>query len=100
MANVIAETILSQLGGNKFIAMTGAKDFVAGAEYLRFKLPRVYNGISHVCITLEIDDTYRVDFTKWHARRLEHTCVANSVGVYADQLRAVFTNQTGLETQL
>lgn len=35
----IAETILSQLGGRRFIAFTGAKEFVAIESGLMFRLP-------------------------------------------------------------
>ena len=35
----IANTILEQLGGNKFIAMTGAKNFVSDGNTLRMTLP-------------------------------------------------------------
>ena len=35
-----AATILEQLGGNKFRAMTGAKNFLDGGSYLSFHLPR------------------------------------------------------------
>ena len=35
----IANTILEQLGGNKFIAMTGAKNFLSNGSTLRMTLP-------------------------------------------------------------
>ncbi|MGI9949502.1 hypothetical protein [Vibrio hyugaensis] len=35
----IANTILAQLGGNRFIVMTGAKQFVAIEQGLMFTLP-------------------------------------------------------------
>jgi len=34
----IAETILGQLGGTKFVAMTGSKNFVGGKDFLSMKL--------------------------------------------------------------
>jgi hypothetical protein len=40
MAHEIEQEILRQLGGNKFIAMTGAKNFVAGDGILAFRIPK------------------------------------------------------------
>jgi hypothetical protein len=100
MTNVIAKTILAQLGGNRFVAMTGSKDFVATENGLTFKLAKVYNGISHVNVTLDCDDTYRVTFNKWNARRLQHAIVATHAGIYCDMLQDLFTNETGLYTTL
>ena len=34
----VAREILKQLGGNKFRMMTGAKNFVAGENYLTMKI--------------------------------------------------------------
>ena len=100
MTNTVAQTILSQLGGNRFIAMTGCKNFVGSADTLTFKLARVINGVSHVAITLDVNDLYRVEFRKWNARRLDMTIVAVHSDVYADQLRTIFENETGLLTSL
>lgn len=100
MTNVIAKTILAQLGGNRFVAMTGSKDFVATENGLTFKLAKVYNGISHVNVTLDCDDTYIVTFNKWNARKLDMHIVARHVGIYCDMLQDLFTNETGLYTTL
>ena len=37
----VANTILQQLGGNKFRVMTGAKNFVGSNDALTFRLPGV-----------------------------------------------------------
>lgn len=37
---MIAETILQQLGGNKFVVMTGAKNFVALENGIKFNIGR------------------------------------------------------------
>ena len=39
------DIVLQQLGGNRFIAMTEAKNFVAGKNYIGFKIPRAKEGI-------------------------------------------------------
>lgn len=96
----IAETIRTQLGGQRFMVMTGAKDFVAFDAGLRFKLPRGFarNGINLVSIKLEANDTYTVLFQKFY--KLNVTTVATVENVYADSLRAVFTEATGLDVNL
>jgi hypothetical protein len=95
----VAATILAQLGGQKFIAMTGAKDFLNNGDGLTFRIPRS-NDITHVTITLDVNDLYRVTFNRWNARRLEMTIVHTVGDVYADMLPALFTEQTGLHTSL
>jgi hypothetical protein len=97
MTMQIAQTILTQLGGNRFLAMAGAKNLVGGNETLSFKIP-ASNGINHVAITLDCNDTYRVTFSKYAKLQLR---IVHTVGnVYADQLRALFTDQTGLAVSL
>lgn len=95
MANSIAETILAQLGGRKFIVMTGARDFVGSPDALSFKLPRP-SPFNAVRITLTSLDLYTVTFYKGKMFKP----VKEVAGVYADQLRSVFTSATGLETSL
>lgn len=102
MTMQIAQTILAQLGGNRFIAMTGAKDFVGGDNALRFRLPARFakDGITHVAVTLDGSDTYTVKAMKWQARKLEMATVSEVSDVYADSLPRVFTSMTGLDTRL
>lgn len=96
----IAQTILKQLGANKFIAMTGAKNLVALDKGLQFKLPAKFakDGINLVTVKLDDSDTYTVEFFKF--RGLNLTPISNHGGVYADQLQALFTATTGLDTHL
>lgn len=58
----IATTILQQLGGNKFIAMTGAKNFVSVKDGIRFSIGRNGSKANMVQITLKWDDTYTMQF--------------------------------------
>lgn len=96
----VAGTILEQLGGNKFIAMTGAKNFTRDGNSLRFKLPARFakNGINLVEITLDPSDTYTMRFQKY--RNLTVTTIATVPGVYADNLTSNFTHHTGLAVSL
>jgi hypothetical protein len=97
-----AKTILEQLGGRKFIVMTGAKNFMGDANMLRFQLPStahyVKNGINVVRITLGANDLYTVEFIK--VRGTKVTPVSTHDGIYFDGLQSLFTEHTGLRTSL
>lgn len=95
----IANTILAQLGGNRFTAMTGAKNLVGGASSLQFDIGRgATNKANKVRVTLGADDLYTVEF--FHYRALNLRTISKREGVYADNLREVFTSETGMETSL
>ena len=60
-----AATILKQIGGNRFIAMTGAKDLGSTNKSLQFKIGRNSKGINHVRIAHNAKDLY--DISLWSA---------------------------------
>ena len=60
----IANTILQQLGGNKFIVMTGAKNFIVIENGLEFSIGRNGSQANTVRIVLDWDDTYSMSFIK------------------------------------
>jgi len=99
----IATTILAQLGGDRFAAMTGAKNFIFWDRGLKFNLPKkphyAKNAISIVTIALTESDTYRIRFYRTVGRYLTET-VKDIEGIYHDQLRDIFTAETGLRTSL
>ena len=95
----IAETILVQLGGTKFLAMTGAKNLVALEDGLMFMLPRgTKNKANKVRITLDRYDTYQVEFMK--IRGVDLKTISTHKNIYCDMLQELFTRETGLETRL
>ena len=95
----IAQTILQQLGGNKFIAMTGAKNLGFTNKGLQMKIGRNTKGVTHVIIDLDRGkDLYNIEFVK--IRGVKRTTVKKLKGVYADQLGKIFTKYTGLRTRL
>lgn len=100
----VAETILQQLGGNRFCAMPGAKNFVGGDDRLQFAIPlrRDFYGrsINRVTIVLDPSDIYIVKTGLYERSKFEYRDVACTFPVYVDALRAVFTAMTGLETSL
>lgn len=97
-----ADTILAQLGGHKFIVMTGAKHLMGEKDSLTFKLPRgAKDGINCVKIKLEGNDTYTVTFYKQgRAPSFNISVVHERYGIYDASLRPLFTSLTGLETSL
>lgn len=96
----VAAIILAQLGGNRFIAMTGARDLVRNDNALSFKLPRgARNGINYVTVVLTPADLYNVTFYKMTRGLNVHT-ISAAEGVYADKLQATFMAATGLDTHL
>jgi len=98
----IAGEILNQLGGNKFRAMTGAKDFYAHDSGLGFRLPGgggfCRNGINFIKITLTSLDLYNMEFKRIRGTKI--TDVAKHDGIYNDMLQGIFTKETGLDTYL
>ena len=98
MESRIAKTILQQLGGNKFIAMTGAKNLGASNKSLSMKIGRNSKSINYVVITLKSSDLYEMEFIRM--RGAKRTVVKKVKGVYADQLQTMFTKYTGMNTRL
>ena len=96
----VAQTILEQLGGRRFMVMTGAKNCLNHGDALSFKLPSRFarDGINYVKIVLNQDDLYDLEFGKiWGTK---YTVLQRKTGIYNDMLRTVFTNVTGLDTHL
>jgi hypothetical protein len=99
----VAATILSQLGGNRFKVMTGAKNFNYSSEgqaFLAFQIGR--NASKANMVRIEYDearDLYNFVFLKFSMKTgLKE--LERSNGVYCDQLREIFTRYTGLYTSL
>ena len=98
----VSTTILEQIGGRQFIAMTGSRDFVGGEDFLQFTVPRVKDGNkwNKVRIKLEPNDTYTVEFFDINFRTATTRSKKSVEGVLFPELRAVFTSNTGMETSL
>ncbi len=98
----VAQTILQQLGGNKFLAMTGAKNLTYGTNkeglpQLSFKFPM--SKVANYCsIILQANDTYTMQFTK--IRGTNFTALKPIEGLYDDMLASCFEGMTGLRTSL
>ena len=102
MANLqVAQTILQQLGGGRFLTMTGAKNLVGSENSLSMRINSVNadgRRVNVVSVTLDPSDTYTVTASYLRAGKL--TTVASVSDVYNDQLQETFTRLTGLYTSL
>lgn len=92
------KVLLQQLGGNKFIAMTGAKNFVKDTNSLSFRITNAKYGINYVKITLNSMDTYDMEFGR--IDKSEYRVISYIEGIYNDNLQETFTENTGLDTHL
>ena len=90
--------VIAQLGGGRFIAMTGAKDFFIGPKGVVFKIGRNAKNVNYVRINLNSMDTYDVEFLQ--VRKFKEKVKSTAKGVYADSLRGAFEQNTGLRTSL
>lgn len=101
MSNHIAQTIMQQLGGNRFAAITGAHSWASGERSLSFRVPKAKNNIRGVVIELNGRDLYDMRFV---ASRIKPTIEVYNVAEYSDvydsQLQEIFTKETGLITHL
>jgi hypothetical protein len=93
----VSSIILSQLGGNRFLAMTGAKSLVAGESMLQFSIPKS-KGINKVRISLNEHDLYNVSF--YNIKGIDCDVVEAHFGIDCEGLVSLFERSTGLYTSL
>jgi len=96
----VANVILEQLGGRRFIAMTGARNILGDATSLQLKIGRgARDGITNLRVELDLgSDTYTVTFYRIRGTKVAE--VADFSMVHGDQLRSIFTSTTGFDTSL
>lgn len=96
----VANTILQQLGGRRFIAMTGAHSFTGDRNSLTFKFPQVRESrLFAMKIELTPADEYRVEF--WAKKgRFDVVKAMEFDGIYCDILADLFERKTGYRTSL
>ncbi len=95
----VPKNILYQLGGNRFITMTGAKNLAGDTNTLSFKIMRNAKKVTHVKITLNALDLYDMEFLACNVRT-GIKLISNYDNVYAEDLERMFRDATGLETSL
>jgi hypothetical protein len=94
----VAKEILSQLGGNKFIVMTGAKNLAGSENSLSFKIGRNKSSANWVEIKLNGKDLYDITFSQARGANFKVLKVYNDI--YNDMLQEIFTDFTGMNTHL
>lgn len=98
MSTTIAQTILAQLGGNRFLTMTGAKQLVDLGNGLQFAIGRgASNKANKVIVTLD-GDLYAVRFVTIRGTTITERGTFDTI--YGDRLAVLFTEQTGFDTHL
>jgi len=100
----IARIILQQLGGNKFLVMTGSYNLVYDdkSRALTMTLRKNKSKAKYLTIKLEADDTYTMLFKAKVVKNYQYTfpVVKEYKGVYFDMLQELFTEVTGMYTHL
>lgn len=96
----LAHTIINYLGGNKFIAMTGARNFVfhKNEEALTFQIMRNAKKVTHVRIKYTWKDLFNMSF--YQITNSQVITLHELEDLYFDQLQETFTQHTGLYTSL
>lgn len=97
MHATIATTIRDQLG-RKALYMIGAKQLLAGDDYLQFKIGRNAGRWSKIRIRLNGRDLY--DFTFFRIRKMEVTAEKHIDDIYCDQMLQTIRSETGMATNL
>lgn len=98
----VAATILEQLGSGRFIAMIGAKNLMYDSSEqfgsLSFRIGKNASKFNHVRVALNGNDLYDVTFTQ--IRKYDIVKKETINDVYADMLREVFEEKTGMYVSL
>tara|TARA_B100000427_G_scaffold324012_1_gene328386 strand:- start:1009 stop:1305 length:297 start_codon:yes stop_codon:yes gene_type:complete len=95
----VAKTILSQLGGNKFAVMTGAKNFVDCGDALSMRIGRNKTSSNYLKVTLNSMDLYDMKFSRVSPKGGERS-ITEYNNIFNDQLVEVFEKHTGMYTKL
>ena len=105
-----AQTIINQLGGNKFVVMTGSKNFSALTNGVCMDLSKNKSGANRLEITLNGQDLYDMRFYKYTSAKFNKNTMAftsekikeitNINDIFSDNLQSVFTKVTGMYTHL
>ena len=104
MDNQVAKIILQQIGGRRFVAMTGSHDFINLGNGLRMSLSRNKTSANRVEIIYdEGADLYDLRFYRQSMNHKTFEVKTKDIktyeGVYCDMLEDIFTDVTGLYTR-
>lgn len=99
----VANSVMTYLGGNAFLAITGTKPkfYDDNNRSVMFGLTRNQIGAKFMEVRLNSMDTYDVLFFKLKDRTsVDRVILHEAKGYYGDMLQELFTNVTGLNTRL
>ena len=100
----VALTFLAQLGGPRFIAMTGAYSLTSAPGSLSARLPITGNKLraGGFRVTLNDHDLYDLVFVGVQMKNgiTRFADLATATDIYEDQLQETFSALTGLATHL
>ncbi len=103
MDNQVAKIILQQIGGRRFVAMTGSHDFINLGNGVRMNLSRNKTSANRLEIIYdEGADLYNLRFYRQsiNHKTFEVTKDIKKIdGVYCDMLEDIFSDVTGLYTR-
>ena len=99
----VCDTIMQQIGGNKFLTMTGSKPQCygtsdAGNDFITLQLAKNGVGAKWLKITSMPNDTYSMEFSG--IKNGDISVISHEDNVYCDMLQSTFTDITGLYTTL
>lgn len=98
----VSTIILEQLGMSRFIAMTGAKNFLYTDDSLQFDIPaRNKSKANKVRITLDYGkDLYKIEYFKYNRSTLDLKKLHTYTDVFVSELRSNFESVTGFRCTL
>ena len=102
--DMIAKTILQQIGGKRFATMTGSRDFIDMGNGLRMSLSRNKTSANRLDIIYDAGaDLYNMRFYRKTFSKKTFECRTKDIavyeGIYFDMLEEMFTRVTGLYTR-
>lgn len=98
MGNQVVQEIFRQFGGGRSMMMIGGTPMSDGNTlHIRFKT-RAANKANVFKITLNSMDTYDLEFGRVHG--MKYRVIKEFSGIYNDQLREIFRNETHLALNL
>ena len=102
---MIAKTILQQIGGRRFAARTGSRDFIDMGDGLRMSLARNKTSANRLDIIYDAGlDLYKMRFFRTTFSKKTCECKTKEIemheGIYCDMLENVFNMVTGLDARI
>ena len=104
MDTQVAKIILQQIGGSRFLTMTGSRNLINLGNGLRMSLSRNKTSANRLEIIYdEGADLYNLRFYRQSVSKKTYEVKTKDIktyeGIYCDMLEEIFTDVTGLYTR-